>query len=1053
MSEFFIRRPIVAMVISIFTIILGLLILKGVPISQYPSITPPMVKITGSYSGANAVNVEQSVATPIEQEVNGVESMLYMQSINANDGSTTIQVSFDVGTNLDNANMLTQNRVAIATPTLPGPVKELGISTKKSLAFPMMIVSLYSPNNTYNAQFINNYSYINVVDRIKRLKGVGDVVVFGAAQYAMRVWLNPDRMYSLGITVDDVTNALKVYNNIYPGGSFGNNPALPGIQNTYTSQLQSRLVTPEAFKQIILKSDISGALVRLGDISRVELGTENYSQSCRYNGRNASAITIYQVPGSNALDLAASVRKTMVELKQNFPDDLDYTYSLDTTLAVSAGIDEIMHTLVEALILVILVVFIFLQDWRATLIPLLTVPVSLIGTFIFFPLLGFSVNVLSLLGMVLAIGLVVDDAIVVVEAVMHHIEHGKTPKEATSLAMKEVAGPVVAIAIVLSAVFIPVAMTGGITGRLYQQFAITIAVSVCLSAFNALTLSPALAALLLKPKKEGKKKNLLERFFGSFNRGFDKFTNGYVRVAGFFARKLILTLIILVIISVSAGSLMKSVPGGFVPEEDEGYFLMGSLLPDAASSERTDSVSRKLESILQQIPEIKSYTVINGYSILSSTNSNNSGTVFVQLTGWHDRKRTAREVIREVNKKSSIGITEGTIIAVSPPPIPGLGNAAGFTLEIQDQSGQSPAFLGEQAQKFILAAKKHPEIGSIYTLFRPNVPQKSIQVDKDKVEKLGLSLNSVNSTISTLLGSSFVNNFNEFGRQYKTYIMADAPFRMKPVDLNQYSVRDPVGHMIPLSTLATVRDTTGPLYTNRFNLFRSAEISGSPGQGYTSAQALDALAAVANESLPKGVGFAYSNMSFQEKAAEGQGGIVFVMALIFVFLILAAQYESWSLPFSVLLGTPWAIMGAMLGLFLSRLSSDSYVNNVFAQIGLVMLIGLNAKNAILIVEFAKMKMEEGASVMDAAIEGAKLRFRPILMTSFAFILGVIPLVRASGAGSESRKVMGMAVFSGMITATALGVILIPAFFVLLERKKKKKKTVDAANSSDTTQHV
>jgi len=1049
MSEFFIRRPIVAMVISIFTIILGLLILRGVPISQYPDITPPMIKITATYSGANAINVEQAVATPIEQQVNGVENMLYMQSINANDGTTTIQVSFEVGTNLDNANMLTQNRVSAANPSLPAAVKDLGVNTKKALAFPLMIVSLYSPNNTYDAQFVNNYAYINAVDQIKRLKGVGDVTVFGGAQYAMRIWLNPNKMNTLGISVDDVKNAMQVYNNIYPGGSFGNNPALPGIQNTYTAQLQERLITVEAFNKIILKSSSSGALVRLSDVSRIELGTENYSQTCRFNGKNASAIAIYQVPGSNALDLAASVRKTMLELKENFPDDLEYTYSLDTTLAVSAGIDEIIHTLVEALILVILVVFIFLQDWRATLIPLMTVPVSLIGTFIFFPLLGFSVNVLSLLGMVLAIGLVVDDAIVVVEAVMHGIEHGLTPKEATSKAMKEVAGPVVAIAIVLSAVFIPVALTGGITGRLYQQFAITIAVSVCLSAFNALTLSPALAALILRPKKEGGN-NILDRFFRSFNKGFDKFTVGYTHLAGFFARKLIVSLIILVIIAVSAGSLLKKVPGGFVPEEDEGYFLMGALLPDAASSERTDSVTHKMEAILKKIPEIQSFTVINGYSILSSTNSNNSATVFVQLTGWHERKKTAAEVIREVNQLCAIGITEGTSIAVSPPPIPGLGNAAGFTVEIQDKTGQTPLYLAEQTRKFIEEAHKHPEIGTIYTLFRATVPQKSITVDKDKVEKLGLSLNSVNSSISSLLGSSFVNNFNEYGRQYKTYIMADAPFRMNPNDLSQFAIRDPSGNMVSLATLAIVKDTIGPLYTNRFNLYRSAEISGSPALGFTSSQALEALGKVAKESLPKEMGFAYSNMSFQEKAAEGQGGVVFVMALIFVFFILAAQYESWSLPFSVLLGTPWAIMGAMLGLYLCRLFSDSYVNNVFAQIGLVMLIGLNAKNAILIVEFAKMKLEEGSSVMEAAIEGAKLRFRPILMTSFAFILGVIPLVTASGAGSQSRKVMGMAVFSGMITATILGVILIPSFFVLIERRKKMKPKPGLTNSSDTT---
>jgi len=1041
------------MVISIFTIIMGLLTLKGVPISQYPEITPPMIKITGTYSGANAINVEQAVATPIEQQVNGVENMLYMQSINANDGSTTIQVSFEVGTNLDNANMLTQNRVSAANPSLPAAVKNLGVNTKKSLAFPMMIVSLYSPNNTYNAQFVNNYAYINAVDQIKRLKGVGDVIVFGGSEYAMRIWLNPDKMNSLGITVDDVRRALDIYNNIYPGGSFGNNPALPGIQNTYTAQLQSRLVTVEAFNKIILKSNASGALVRLSDVSRIELGTENYAQASRFNGRNASAIAIYQVPGSNALDLAKRIRKTMEELKPRFPDDLDYKYSLDTTLAVSAGIDEIMHTLVEALVLVILVVFIFLQDWRATLIPLLTVPVSLIGTFIFFPLLGFSVNVLSLLGMVLAIGLVVDDAIVVVEAVMHHIEHGKSPKEATSLAMKEVAGPVVAIAVVLSAVFIPVALTPGITGRLYQQFAITIAVSVCLSAFNALTLSPALAAMILKPKKEGGRKNMLERFFAAFNRGFDKFTKKYVKVAGFFARKLIVSLVILCVITISAGSLLKKVPGGFVPEEDEGYFLMGLLLPDAASSERTDSVTRKMENILKRIPEIQSYTVINGYSILSSTNSNNSATVFVQLTGWHDRRKTAREIIKEVNQRSALAITEGTSIAVSPPPIPGLGNAAGFTVEIQDKTGQTPLYLAEQTQKFIVAARKHPEIGNIYTLFRAAVPQKSILVDKEKVEKLGLNLNDVNNTISNLMGSAFVNNFNEFGRQYKTYLMADAPFRMIPNDLNQFSVRDPTGHMISIATVASVKDTVGPLYTNRFNLYRSAEISGSPASGYTSSQALNALEAAAKEALSSDMGFAYSNMSFQEKASEGQSGTVFVMALIFVFFILAAQYESWSLPFSVLLGTPWAVMGAMLGLYLCRLFSDSYVNNVFAQIGLVMLIGLNAKNAILIVEFAKMKLEEGASVMDAAIEAAKLRFRPILMTSFAFILGVVPLITATGAGSQSRKVMGMAVFSGMITATVLGVILVPAFFVLIERKKKMKPKTGMANSSDTTQHV
>lgn len=1050
MSEFFIRRPIVAMVISIFIVIMGLLTLQGIPVAKYPDITPPMVQVQASYTGANAVDMEQTVATPIEQQVNGVENMLYMKSVNYN-GSMTLQVSFEVGTDLDVANMLTQNRVSRANPFLPPEVINLGVNVKKSLTFPLMMFSVYSPSKSYNADFINNYAFINLIDELKRIKGVGDVSVMGSSEYAMRIWVKPDRLAKLKITASDVMNAIKAQNNIVPGGAFGDAPSKPGVQNTYTATLQQRLVSEEDFGNILLKSNANGAQVRLKDVARIELGLQMYNLSSNLNGSPCAAIAIYQIPGSNGLDVANKAKAKMDELKSRFPQGLDYTTSLDTTQAITVGIEEVLHTLFEAVILVILVVFLFLQDWRATLIPLLTVPVSLIGTFIVFPLLGFSVNQLSLLGMVLAIGLVVDDAIVVVEAVIHEMEHGLNPKEATSKAMKEVGGPVVAIAVILCAVFIPVALSGGITGRLYQQFAITIAISVALSAFNALTLSPALAAILLKPKKPSK--GLLQRFFDGFNKYFDKFTNGYVKVASFAARRLFLTVMILVGICVATGFLALKVPGGFVPEEDEGYFMLAIQLPDAASKDRTEAISKKVESYFKGMEEISSYTAINGFNILSGTATPNSAMAFISLKPWDERKKTVAQIVNEMNGVLTKNVTEATVIVFGPPPIQGLGSGAGFTMMLQDKAGKSPLYLAQQTQRFIAIASKRPEIGKIYTLFRPTVPQKSIQVDKEKVQKMGIPLQEVNGAISAYLGGAFINNFNAYGRQYRAYIQSEAEYRMKPDDINQYFVRDPNGNMVSLGTLAKVKDTTGPSFTNHFNIYRSAELSGVPAPGVSSDMALRVLEGVAKKVLPNDIGYSWSNTSYQEKESAGKGASVFIMALLFVFLILAAQYESWKLPFSVLLGTPWAVMGALLGLFIGGLYATTYVNNVFAQIGLVMLIGLNAKNAILIVEFAKMKMDnEGLPPFEAAIEGARLRFRPILMTSFAFILGVVPLMTATGAGAEARRVMGTSVFSGMLVATIVGVILIPAFFVLIEGKKKKKATVAPATVTNHSTH-
>jgi HAE1 family hydrophobic/amphiphilic exporter-1 len=1040
MSEFFIRRPIVAMVISILMVIMGLITLGSIPISKYPEITPPMVQVTTTFNGANAVNVEQAVATPIEQQVNGVEEMLYMRSINATDGSLTLQVSFEVGTNLDNANMLTQNRVSQANAKMPTEVKAFGVTTKKSSGFPIVLVSLSSPDSTYDGLFLNNFVNINIFDQIARIKGVGNVMLLGGSDYSMRIWLHPDQLTKLDLTVNDVVNAVKKQNAIAPGGKFGAPPTPKGVEYTYSVLLQERLVTEQEFGNIIVKSDEKGSIIRLKDVARIELSMENYNSFSRLNRQTASTLAVYQMPGSNALEVADMVKATMVELEKRFPEDLKYDISLNTTQAVSVGIEEIIHTLFEAVVLVILVVFLFLQDWRATLIPLLTVPVSLIGTFIIFPLLGFSVNVLSLLGLVLAIGLVVDDAIVVVEAVMHNIEHGMNPKEATQKAMKEVGGPVVAIALILAAVFVPVAFAGGITGRLYQQFAITIAISVLFSAFNALTLSPALSAILLKPKK--KSTGWLQRFFDGFNRVFDRFTLGYTGVAGIVARKSIRSIIIIGVIVGVTVLLGKRIPGGFVPEEDEGYFMVNVQLPDAASLERTDEVARKVEQIVSKTEGVGYTTVIIGYSMLTSSFSPNNAFVFVSLEPWDERKLTAKDMIQQVNLAVRNTISEATVFAFGPPAIEGLGTSSGFTLQLLDRSGSTPQYLDEQARNFVTEAKKRPEIGNVYTLFRSNVPQKQIVVDYDKAEKLNIDLSEINATISTYLGSSYINDFNRFGRQYKVFIQAEAQDRLVPEDIARYYVRSRGGQIIPLNTLASVNDITGPSYTNRFNMFRAAEISGAPALGYSSGDALHALEEVA-ATLPKELGIAWSNMSYQEKAAEGTGGTMFLMALVFVFLILAAQYESWKLPFSVLLGVPAAIFGAFFGLWLGGLWSPSYVNNVFAQIGLVMLIGLTAKNAILIVEFAKMLYEQGKPLYESALEAAKLRLRPILMTSFAFMLGTVPLLTAAGAGAEARKVMGMAVFMGTLLATIIGVIIVPALFVFIESIGAKKKSTES----------
>jgi len=1028
-AEFFIRRPIVAIVIAILIVLLGAFVLTALSIEQYPFLAPPTIRVTATYPGASAVAVEQSVATPIEQEVNGVESMIYMQSSNTSDGRMLLDVNFAVGVDQDKANVLTQNRVNSAQARLPAEAIAQGVTVKKQSPSILMVVSLYSSKGTYDANYLINYCGINLRDQLLRIPGIAQVDLFGGTDYGMRIWLRPDKLAKVGLTPADVIASIKEQNLQAPAGRIGMAPSPKGQQFTYTVAAPGRLVTTEEFENIIIRGTETGAQVRIRDVGRAELGAQDYNAFGRLDGKPAGAMAVYLLPGANQLKAAEAIYHTMASARGFFPPDMDYKIVYDTTPSVEASIHEILKTFVEAIILVTLVVFIFLQNVRATFVPLLTVPVSLIGTFIFFPLLGFSVNTLSMFGLVLAIGIVVDDAIVVVEAVMHHIEHGLDPVAATRQAMKEVSAPVIGIALILSAVFIPVAFVPGLTGRMYQQFALTIAISVLLSAFSALSLSPALSAMLLKPAKP--MRGPLGAFFRGFNRVFDWITGRYVGVARILVRRAVLTIMLVGVVILGAGLIGRQLPAGFIPEEDQGLLGVNVQLPPGASLERTGAVLTRVEQIVAATAGVDSFATIGGFGLVTNTYQPNFGTVLVRLKPWEERHGPALHVrgIMAGLQQQFTTIPEAIVFPFNIPTISGFGASAGFKFLLQDRSGTlSVEQLGAEARKYLAAARQRPELGNLFTSFDPNYPQVKVDLDRDKARKLGVPINDVFQAMSAALGSTYVNDFNRFGRLYRVYVQAEADYRRRPQDIGEIYVRSQTtGTMIPLSTLVTIGSIPSTEITTRFNLFRSVDISGAPARDYTSGQALVALEAVFAETMPKEMGFAYSALAYQEKTAPPALPTL-ILAIVFVFLLLAAMYESWRLPWAVLLGSPLVALGAFFGVWLM-----GYDNNVYVQIGLIMLIGLAAKNAILIVEFAKAKYEEGSTIEQAALESARLRFRPILMTAFAFILGVVPLMRASGAGSGAQNVMGTAVFWGMLVATFLGVFIIPGNFAFVEQ--------------------
>ncbi|MGA7742197.1 MAG: efflux RND transporter permease subunit [Polyangia bacterium] len=1046
MYRFFINRPIVAIVIAILVVIVGAVTALTLPVAQFPPIVPPEIRIQTTYVGADALTLAQSVATPIEQQMSGVDNMNYMYSVSTNNGALRMMVNFDVKTDPNVDQVLAQLRENQAEPQLPQDVRNYGVSLIKSPTSPLMLIGLFSPQATHDATWLANYAYINLVDQITRLRGISNIQVFGAGQYAMRFWVRPDRLAELNLTVNEVINAVGQQNTVNPAGQIGGPPAPKGQEFTYAAIAQGRLTSEKEFGEIVIRENPDGSVVRLGDVARIELGAQLYNIRGRLNGQPAAILAIYQLPGSNALDDADEVRQLMAQVKPGFPADLDYAISLDTTRAVSQGVAEILKTLWIALALVIVVVFIFLQGWRASLIPMLAVPVALIGTFAFFPLFGFSINTLSLFGLVLAIGLVVDDAIVVVEATERHIEEGLAPKQAALQAMHEVAGPVVALALILAAVFIPTVFIAGITGRLYQQFALTVVVAVVLSAFNALSLSPALAAKLLRGKTPNAERPIsgsarsrwrsvhpLQRFYAWFNRRFDAGRNRYLQVSGVMIRRSVWALLGLGAIAVTAVWLAMHLPGAFLPEEDQGYAYVTAQLPVAASIERTEEVCKRIEAILKDTPGVRSYTTVEGFSLLSQVTATYNAFFFVTLKPWNERTRAEEKypAIRSHLNRELAKLPQATAFAFSPPSIPGVGTTAGFTFILEDRSGkQDLAFLTGNLERYLDSARKRRELAELNTTHLPNVPQVFIKVDRDKVLKQGVLLADVYRTLQVFMGGYFVNYFNRFGRQWQVYLEAEEQYRARAENLELFYVRNNLGQSVPLSAFAEVQRRTGPEFILHYNEYPSVQINGTAAAGYSSGQAMKALEEVFAQTMPTEMGYDYFGMSFQEKkAAEGVPlAAIFSLSILCVFLILAAQFESWSLPFSVLLGTPTAILGAFVAL-----NARGFQNNVYAQIGLIMLIGLAAKNAILIVAFAKSEYEEGKSIIEAAQTGARIRLRPILMTSFAFICGCIPLWLASGSGAVSRRTLGTVVIGGMLGATLVDTLIVPVTFCVVEK--------------------